>query len=106
MMLIITIPAAVAFAGEDTPVVIPWSTIITLLLVIVTAVAGGLVASFRRALKASYEALGILNDALEDGEINDAEIKQIINASVNCHASWKDVIKRIGDLIKKRNPVV
>lgn len=104
IVLTTLIPAAV-FAGDGEPVQIPWGTLITLALVVLTGVAGGIIGAMRRALVASHEALKIVSDALEDNTISDLEIKQIVKASVNCHESYKDLIKRIGDLFKKANKV-
>jgi len=101
ILMLITIVPAVSYASDGDATVIPWSTLITLVLVAVTALAGGLLGAARKAVKSSYEAMKILSDALDDQKINDEEIKQIVAASVNCHASWKDVIKRVGELFKK-----
>jgi len=100
LMLITTIPMA-AYAGDGDATVIPWSTIITLVLVAVTALAGGLLGAARKAVKSSYEAMKILSDALEDDAISDDELKIIVASAINCHSSWKDVIKRVGELFKK-----
>ena len=95
--------AAWASDGEAAP--IPWGTIITLSMVIITAIAGGLLGAMRRALKSSYEAMKIVSDALEDNAISDEEIKQIVKASINCQESYKDLIKRVQDLFKKSHKV-
>jgi len=104
LMLITTIPM-VAYAGDGDATPIPWSTIITLVLVSLTAVAGGVIGAMRRALVASHEALRIVSAALEDSVISDDEIKAIVKASINCHESYKDLIKRLGDLVKKNYKV-
>lgn len=94
-----------SYAGDGEATVIPWSTIITLILVAVTALAGGLLGAARKAVKSSYEAMKILSNALEDNAISDDELKIIVASAVNCHSSWKDVIKRCGDLMKKAHKV-
>ena len=104
MMLACTIPVVV-FAGDGEATPIPWSMIITTILVILTGVAGGIIGAMRKALVSSHEALKIVSEALEDNTISDAEIKAIVKASINCHESYKDLIKRIGDLFKRSNPV-
>jgi len=105
ILMLITIVPAVSYASDGDAVVIPWSTIISLTLVIITAVAGGMLSSMRRTLKSSYEALKILSDALEDDQLDDKEIKEIIKATTACHGCWKDLIKDIGDMFKKANKV-
>lgn len=104
MLAFLTAPAF-AFAGDGEPVQIPWGTMITLALVILTGVAGGIIGSMKRTIMAFKEALKIISDALEDDALDDTEIKAIVKASVNCHESAKDLIKRISDLFKKSAPV-
>ncbi len=105
ILMLITIVPAVSYASDGDATPIPWSTIITLILVILTAVAGGVIGAMRRALVASHEALRIVSAALEDSVISDDEIKAIVKASINCHESYKDLIKRLGDLVKKNYKV-
>lgn len=100
-IVLASIIPAVVFGGEGEATPIPWGTLISLALVILTAVAGGLLGAMRKALKASYEGLRVLTAALEDNSISDGEIKKIIKASVAVHDSWKVVIKKIGELVKK-----
>ena len=102
VMLAITSPV---WAADGEPSTIPWSTIITLGLVILTGVAGGIIGAMRKALKSSFEALKIISDALDDNLISDDEIKLIVAGAVNCQSSWKDVIKRVGELLKKSHKV-
>ena len=85
--------------GEATP--IPWSMIITTILVILTGVAGGIIGAMRKALVSSHEALKIISDALEDNTISDEEIKAIVKSAVNCQQSYKDLVERFKELFKK-----
>jgi len=106
MIALFMIPTAVILAGEgDVATPIPWATIITLLMVIVTAIAGGLLGKMRAVLKSSYEAMKIISDALEDEAISDIELKQILKAYTNCTESYKQLIKQIGDLFKSAHKV-
>ena len=105
IMLITTIVPAAVYAGDGEATPIPWATIVTLGMVIVTAIAGGLLGKMRAVLKSSYEAMKIVSDALEDEAISDVELKQILLAYTNCTQSYKQLIKQIGDLFKKSHKV-
>ena len=94
-----------AWASDGEAPSIPWGTLISLALVIITAVAGGIIGALRRALVASHEAMKAVSDALEDNTISDDEIKQIIKVSVHCHQSWKNLIAMLSDLWKKSHKV-
>jgi len=99
--LLVLITPVLAFASDEAPATIPWSMIITTILVILTGVAGGIIGAMRKALVASHEALKIISDALEDQTISDDEIKAIVKSAVNCQQSYKDLVERFKELFKK-----
>ena len=104
VVALVGLSPTMAFAAEEVASEgFPWSMVVTLVLGVLASVAGLAWGKVRKAAKESKEAFAVIEEALADGNVDDAEVVSIMKECREAGLAWAEVVKEVIVLIKKSN---